>query len=203
MSTGTVTVLPGWWGKLPGAGDFSHRRLDEAARARLDGWLQAELAAMRARHPGWQAAYLKAPLWHFALGAGLLSEHPWLGILMPSVDRVGRYFPLVIAQPLEQVADAGRDAAAWWQLAAEAALHSLAQDHGPDGLEAALTARFAHSESQVKTGTPAPPASPGHSQWRNAVAGTAALTVDGWPRGAHFDLLFDLAGLPAAMEPDA
>lgn len=200
MSAGPVTALPGWWGKLPGAGDFSHRRLADAALARLDGWLQVELGSLRARHADWQAAYLNAPLWYFALGAGVLTDEPWLGVLMPSVDRVGRYFPLLVVQAAA-AAPAGMSPVVWWRNAADAALQALAEDHGPQALEEALAARFSEPDrSDAAVDTTTMPG-PGRSHWFNAAGSVAPLACDGWPHGAHFDLLFDLAGLPVSAEP--
>ena len=84
--------LPGWYGKLPGLGDFAARRLDKAMVGVWDGWLQDGLQALR-QQPGWLDAYLQSPVWCFALGAGVLGPQRWLGVMMPSVDAVGRYFP--------------------------------------------------------------------------------------------------------------
>lgn len=198
MSTGLVNALPGWWGKLPGAGDFSHRRLPDAPRALLDGWLQAELGELRVRHAGWQSAYLNAPLWCFALGPGVLTPEAWLGVLMPSVDRVGRYFPLVIVQTVREAVQARGDSVrGWWRGAVDAALQALEQDQGPDGLEQGLARRFAEGQARQADDEPVPLPAPGRSHWHSDRGLGAPLVCDGWPRGAHFDLLFDLAGLPA------
>ncbi|QXI45055.1 type VI secretion system-associated protein TagF [Pseudomonas wayambapalatensis] len=45
----------------------------------------------------WEQAYRCSPIWHFALAAGVCGEVAWAGVMMPSVDRVGRYFPLTLA----------------------------------------------------------------------------------------------------------
>jgi type VI secretion system protein ImpM len=47
----------------------------------------------------WKECYLKTPIWRFALSAGLCGPQTVAGVVMPSVDRVGRYFPFcIIAQ---------------------------------------------------------------------------------------------------------
>lgn len=202
MSAESLTVLPGWWGKLPGAGDFSHRRLDDLVRARLDGWLQTELRALRLRHAGWQTAYLGAPLWQFALGSGLLTAEGWLGVLMPSVDRVGRYFPLILAQPVQQILAEGRSAVSWWSCVTDAALIALQDDRDPEGLEAALVDCFGRKFERADSagdGFSLPLA--GDSHWRQSTGVTAPMICTGWPHGAHFDLMFDLAGLPVSIGP--
>lgn len=199
-----MTRLPGWWGKLPGAGDFAHRRLPDDVRTRLDDWLQTELGGLRARHANWQPAYLNAPLWYFAAGSGLLTHDVWLGILMPSVDRVGRYFPLLILQPADESSALEYSADRWWRLAAEAALEALSEDYGPEALERALDARF--REVSAGSGGQRPDATalawPGCSQWSHTERRAAPLRFEGWPQGACFDALFDLAGSPAAVEPE-
>jgi type VI secretion system protein ImpM len=48
----------------------------------------------------WREHYCTSPIWRFALSAGSCGPVAYAGILMPSVDRVGRYYPLVIAVPL-------------------------------------------------------------------------------------------------------
>lgn len=59
-----------------------------------DEWLQAGLRASRERvGAGWEQAYRCSPIWHFALAAGVCGESAWAGVMIPSVDRVGRYFP--------------------------------------------------------------------------------------------------------------
>ncbi len=201
MSAGPLTALPGWWGKLPGTGDFSHRRLADGVRARLDEWLQLELGALRRRHAAWQTAYLGAPLWQFAAGGGLLTQEIWLGVMMPSVDRVGRYFPLLIVQPASQPMALGVGPQAWWGRASEAALQALHDDCGPQGLDDVLMARFGAMIPSDPLAGESRVVEPGCSLWRSTAATGAPLSCAGWPRDAHFDLLFDLAGLPVAAGP--
>ena len=95
----------GWFGKLPSIGDFASRRLSPDFVATWDEWLSAGFADWRASSPqAWLEQYLAGPTWRFILFPGLLPGNCgrtlWAGVLMPSVDRVGRYFPLTLAQPL-------------------------------------------------------------------------------------------------------
>ena len=48
----------------------------------------------------WLPIYLTSPIWRFVLSAGLCGGEVVAGVLMPSVDRVGRYFPFTLAVPL-------------------------------------------------------------------------------------------------------
>jgi len=115
---------PGWFGKMPALGDFASRRLPDAWIAAWDAWLQDEL--LRARDAlgddAWLALYLVAPVRRFWLAPGLLTHEAWLGVLMPSVDRVGRHFPFTLAAPLDDGHDELVDALACddWLGAADA-----------------------------------------------------------------------------------
>ena len=96
-SAGGNTGSPAWFGKLPALGDFAHRRGNERFNAMLDAWLQRALTASRAQlQEGWAHAYLGAPLWNFAFFPGVCGDDLYAGVLMSSVDRVGRYFPLTV-----------------------------------------------------------------------------------------------------------
>ena len=92
----------GWFGKMPALGDFASRRLPDAWIAAWDAWLQGELVHARdvLGDDAWLALYMVAPIRRFWLAPGLLTRDAWLGVLMPSVDSVGRHFPFTLAAPL-------------------------------------------------------------------------------------------------------
>lgn len=99
---------PGWHGKLPSLGDFASRRLPHEFIESWDGWLAAGLAALREAQPEqWLDGYLASPIWRFLIMPGTLTgaegNQGWSGVLMPSVDRAGRYFPFTAVRPLEQL----------------------------------------------------------------------------------------------------
>ena len=88
---------PGFFGKIPARGDFLSRRVPPGFGPAWETWLQDLTVAVRsAGQPGWQDAWLTAPLWHFALGARLAAPHGAAGILLASADRVGRLFPFTV-----------------------------------------------------------------------------------------------------------
>lgn len=124
---------PGLFGKLPSHGDFITRRLARDFLDTWDEWLQSGVAASRSAmgEDAWLAAYLTAPVWCFALDAGICGKRGWAGILLPSVDRVGRYFPLTIAVELPagvvpaRIATSGVD---WFERARLVALDVLEQE---------------------------------------------------------------------------
>jgi type VI secretion system protein ImpM len=77
------------------------RRLDPDFIEGWDAWLQRAMSESReALGPRWLECFLSAPVWRFVVPAGMFSKAGWVGLLLPSVDRVGRYFPLTIAAPV-------------------------------------------------------------------------------------------------------
>jgi type VI secretion system protein ImpM len=133
---------PGWHGKLPSLGDFASRRLDSSFIETWDGWLAAGLLALRESDPGgWLDAYLASPSWRFVLQPGVLGEGGWAGVLMPSVDRVGRYFPFTLVRPLGGGPASVQQAAALWHWLGrldELASDALHDDWSVDRLESEL-----------------------------------------------------------------
>lgn len=88
----------GFFGKIPQAGDFVGTGLPRAFETQLDNWLRAAMRESQAAlGRDWLDVFLVTPVWRFALGPGVAGAEPVVGVMMPSVDRVGRYFPLVIA----------------------------------------------------------------------------------------------------------
>jgi len=94
--------IPGWYGKLPTLGDFASRRLEPSFIDPWDAWLAEGIAALRAQAgDAWLDAYLASPVWRFVLMPGVVGLNTAMaGVLMPSVDRVGRYFPLTLIAPI-------------------------------------------------------------------------------------------------------
>jgi len=130
----------GWFGKVPALGDFASRRLPAAFTERWDPFVARGLQRLQqGLGEAWLDAYLNGPLWRFALMPGLIDERHWAGVLMPSVDRVGRYYPLTIAAsfglppgpPFAPLQD-------WFDRIAHAALRCLAPGASVESLEADL-----------------------------------------------------------------
>jgi type VI secretion system protein ImpM len=89
----------GAFGKIPSMGDFFRIALPSAFVDPWDAWLQGSMVAARqGLGARWQDCYLSAPIWRFTLSAGLAGPLPVTGVLMPSIDRVGRQFPLTLAR---------------------------------------------------------------------------------------------------------
>lgn len=102
----------GLYGKLPAHGDFIYRNLPTSFIQAWDTWLQGCVACSQEQlGEDWLDIYLTSPIWRFAFSDGVIDERVWVGIVLPSVDRVGRYFPFSIAtylpasaNPLELIA---------------------------------------------------------------------------------------------------
>lgn len=91
----------GLYGKLPGYGDFIFRNLSSSFINPWDEWLQHFVSGSREQiGEDWLNIYLTSPIWRYVLSPGVIDEHCWAGVMMPSVDRVGRYFPISVVQPL-------------------------------------------------------------------------------------------------------
>lgn len=137
-------IAVGFYGKLPVLGDFVGRGVEPAIVDRWDGWLQEAMAASRASlGEQWLDLYLTAPMWRFHTHAGVLCESPVAGVVFPSVDRVGRYFPLTVfgTLPGDAVGLVVADrCASWFERVEDLVLAQLDDDsRDVDDFAAALT----------------------------------------------------------------
>lgn len=99
-ATNPVSTV-GMFGKLPAHGDFVQRNVPAAFIDTWDEWLMRCLQSSRdTLGERWLDVYLTSPIWRFALSPGAVDTHAWAGIVMPSVDSVGRYYPLTVLQRL-------------------------------------------------------------------------------------------------------
>lgn len=98
---GKNTFKAGYFGKIPCRGDFISRWLPREFLDPWDYWLQNAVSASRTHlSEGWLDTYLTSPIWRFFLSPGICGESSWIGAWMPSVDKVGRYFPFTLVLPL-------------------------------------------------------------------------------------------------------
>lgn len=132
----------GFFGKLVSHGDFVSRRLPDSFMQVWDVWLQHGLHASRETlGSAWLETYLTSPVWRFALNTGVADEVAWAGVLMPSMDRVGRHFPLTLAAGSSgQVAMLNwlENEKPWFDELENLALSSLEPDFLLDDFDAAL-----------------------------------------------------------------
>ncbi|GAB7533761.1 type VI secretion system-associated protein TagF [Pseudomonas sp. 3A(2025)] len=131
----------GFYGKLASRGDFVSRDLPPSFIQPWDQWLAAGLnASQQQLGNDWLPAYLVSPLWRFALAPGVCGPQAVVGVLMPSIDRVGRYFPLTVALPLEAAQGVGPwlEVEDWFEQAEALMLDSLEADARFEAFEVGL-----------------------------------------------------------------
>lgn len=124
--------MNGYYGKVSTYGDFVSRGLPTSFIDPWDTWLQEAVFSSRQQlGDNWLNSYLTGPIYRFALAPGICGEKGWLGIMMPSVDSIGRYYPMTIAtmnrlniNPFFAIQHEER----WFARAEELALSSLADN---------------------------------------------------------------------------
>src|SRR5262245_53972192 len=85
----------------------------------------------------WLPAFLEAPVWRFTLPAGMCGAQAVLGLMLPSVDRAGRYFPLTFAAlSARGILDASAES--WLDACEEAGRTALEQDTPPHDIATML-----------------------------------------------------------------
>ena len=142
-ATADMTISVGFYGKMPGRGDFLRHGWDDATVEALDLWLADGLAAWR---PGddaeFAAHFAAAPLYDFYLPAGWIGPDALLGVISPSVDRAGRYFFLVagVAGPAATLWHMAVNHADFACAAADAVYQALGPDSDPNALVEAIAA---------------------------------------------------------------
>lgn len=119
--------LAGYYGKLPLRGDFIQRNLDSDFITSWDNWLQSVIARSRETlGEQWLNYYLVSPIWRFYLPTdnGIV----YCGVMLPSVDKVGRYFPFTLASIVDQKSTAEQyilNNQQWFNQAEDLALQAL------------------------------------------------------------------------------
>jgi type VI secretion system protein ImpM len=133
---------PGFFGKVRSHGDFVGRRLPAEVRDCFDRWLQAALVRSKQDlGDAWLPVWLSSPLWRFVVPAGVGGEQAWAGVMMPSHDRVGRCFPLLLMAGIDGTPSLRSCLTVhdgWFGQLEELALSTLDDAFAIDALDAAL-----------------------------------------------------------------
>ena len=174
----------GAFGKMPALGDFFRVAAASEVVTPWDTWVQQMLLAARATLGArFEDCYMSAPIWRFALAPAVVGGQGVLGVLMPSVDRVGRQYPLALfiqtgsheQAPLRNLI---------WQAPALDALEALALDC----LDDTMTREVLQARLQALTLRPmVGPSSIG-------TFGSALMLSNTAPDAFCADLALDLAG---------
>lgn len=131
----------GFFGKVPALGDFVSRRLPRHFIEPWDQWLQASMrSSQETLGDKWLSLFLVSPIWRFALNAGVCGPNSWAGVMMPSVDRVGRYYPLTLARemPAEAISTLFLPESEWFSRLEAAALSVLDEYFDLDSFDKGL-----------------------------------------------------------------
>lgn len=150
-------MAPGFFGKLRSHGDFVSRRLPPSMQLPFDAWVQAGLVQSRADlGEAWLPTYLRSPLWRFVLAPGVCGPQGWAGLMMPSVDRVGRCFPLTLMASLDGVPSLRECLTVhenWYMQLEDLALTTLDEGFSIDVFDTALQALTYAPTVMVTAGT--------------------------------------------------
>ncbi|MDG4874039.1 type VI secretion system-associated protein TagF [Mesorhizobium sp. WSM4935] len=132
MSTADMNV-PGFYGKMPAAGDFVTRRLPGDFVRMWDRWLAQHIVPLFDLET-WPAETALRFL------AGPASFGASMGIVVQSADRIGRRFPLSVVVRLTEASLTLAYADGWFDSIEEAAFATRRGELTPDELDAALAA---------------------------------------------------------------
>lgn len=140
--TMTTYMAPGFYGKMMSHGDFVSRRLPDSFIEPWDSWMQSSIAASREQlSSDWLDIFLTSPIWRFVLTPKICGDKGWVGVFMPSADRVGRCYPLVVASSIESCGSSIcliSTADEWFEKIEEATLNTLEDDFDLECLDKAL-----------------------------------------------------------------
>jgi len=90
---------PAWFGKIPAAGDFVSRRFPHEQQRVWDDWIRSGLLYLQQVSPDqWQTRFSAGPIWNFLVPPTPALPVAQCGLIAPSIDRVGRLYPLCIVQ---------------------------------------------------------------------------------------------------------
>ncbi len=192
--------MAGCYGKIPSLGDFLSRNLPATFVEGWDGWLRRVMAGCAQSGGDWSDRYLGSPIWRFVLSAGAGGGHARAGILVPSVDRIGRCFPLTILEPLPDDSTSIAAAMAWeegYERAEMLALGAISQ-----ALEAEVfIQRLADLQAPWAVRDPA---SPPVERWRSTSASGFGTRLPGAPGGAgDLDTFAAALALPLLAQTEA
>lgn len=188
-----MTASACWFGKLPSIGDFVGRRMPHDLTGDWDYWLRSGLDQLRTDAPdAWSQRFVHSPIWFFLTPARVTAV-PACGVIAPSVDRVGRFYPLTVMALADgpHAALADKPTLCRYLAGAHAAVvDARRQPLSPDELDArlaALPSPFA-APSAAASSQPVSPLIANILAELNAVSGTLSENSDTAPAVSLPDL---------------
>ncbi len=188
----TSAARLGFAGKLPARGDFVVRGLPRGFLEAWDDWLGTVIPGSREiLGEAWLPAWMEAPIWRFALPGGQAGPDAVAGVLLPSVDRAGRHWPLTLAVVLPGQVSAPVPDPAWFEALEALGLDAVLTDAEPEQMEARLPA-FAESLAEMP-----------HGWWTEGAPRVAAqhLPLGALPGPAAFARMLDDGSEPGPKGP--
>lgn len=188
--TDQTPIRPGYYGKVPSQGDFVSSGLGRDLTDNLDDWLRQNIRESQTQMGRkWLNAFLIAPVWKFALQPGVLCNETVIGVMMPSVDRVGRYFPLVICARLTEIEPNIATLNAlkpWFDAAERAARSTLSPQFNIASLNAQMQELALFEPSEI----PGADNVNWMTRWWNGADADSATSFDKMPEPQHYHLIF-------------
>jgi len=126
MLKGRAPLL-GWFGKLPTLGDFAGKALPLSLCNQIHTWCEQGMDDLAQKQgENWKDAYQLAPVWHFVMNAHVWDARPLMGCIAPSMDKIGRYSPVLALRTIENT-DIKRHLPpySYWQQRTEALLRQV------------------------------------------------------------------------------
>lgn len=191
--------MAGYFGKLPARADFVIGQCPKGFLKLWEAFLLKGLSQSRLDLGGsWKDAYMTMPIWRFDLvlqeqsDPALQEERVVAGAFMPSVDRVGREYPLTVAAEVED--GSGVEMGHWFDAAETVLLSALQEDVDFGAFQRTVAdlpvpAGTAHTADRVAEGGIVLPAMPETD---------TVLFSRFRCRGGETDYAFICKGLPAA-----
>lgn len=144
LDVGSTEVFQGYFGKAPAHGDFIGKGLPKSFREPWDNWLQKVVSTTKTElGHSWEQFYLTCPAYRFVLSPGTCGRHTWIGVFIPSVDQVGRYYPMTVCRSLPSNPNpllAIVDYEGWFVEAEELAMYCLEENFSLDAFDSQLAA---------------------------------------------------------------
>ena len=89
----------GYFGKVPMRGDFITHGLPVSFTEPWHQWIKQSLSSAKQQlGDDWMTHYLTTPIYHYVLSSDIYGGRTWLGVIMPSVDSAGRYYPMTLCR---------------------------------------------------------------------------------------------------------
>ncbi len=174
----------GFCGKIPGHGDFVSRNIADEFMLPWNEWIQTVIGVSQEQQENlWLETFLTSPVWRFALSPDACGADGMMGVMIPSVDKVGRYFPFTLAAPIidEPLNHLIRDNN-WFDEAEDLILTALEEDIDIDQLVEQAQAIPLPGSPSISTTKQSPPAytneTPNHAKkvWSIPIRSAATIT---------------------------